>query len=67
LLRQPTNETEPDSDNADVVGGDGSVRHKKSRLRSMSDAIGGLIGGKGKRRKRDEDDGGGGASGGSAV
>jgi magnesium transporter len=58
LLRQPANETEPDSDNADVVGGDGSVRHKKSRLRSMSDAIGGLIGGKGKRRKRDEEDGG---------
>jgi magnesium transporter len=55
--RQPTNETEPDSDNADVIGGDGSVRHKKSRLRSMSDAIGGLIGGKGKRGKRDEEDG----------
>jgi magnesium transporter len=57
LPRQPTNETEPDSDNTDVVGGDGSVRHKKSRLRSMSDAIGGLIGGKGKRGKRDEEDG----------
>jgi drug/metabolite transporter (DMT)-like permease len=67
LLRHPTNEIEPESDNADVVGGDGSVRHKKSRLRSMSDAIGGLIAGKGKRRKRDDEDGRRGASEGSAV
>jgi drug/metabolite transporter (DMT)-like permease len=58
LPRHPTNEIEPESDNADIVDGDGSVRHKKSRLRSMSDAIGGLIGGKGKQRKRDEEDGG---------
>jgi drug/metabolite transporter (DMT)-like permease len=58
LLRQPTNETEPDSDNAEVVGGDSPMGHPKSRLRSVSDVIGGLIGGKGKRRKQDEEDGG---------
>jgi magnesium transporter len=64
LLRQQTNETEPDSDNADVVGIESAS--KKGRLRSVSDAIGELIGGKSKRRKRDDEDGGGGVGGSAA-
>jgi drug/metabolite transporter (DMT)-like permease len=67
LLRQQTNETEPDSDITDVGGGDGSVARKKGRLRSMSDAIGGLIGGRSKRRKRDGEDDGGGTGGSTAT
>lgn len=64
LLRQQTNESEPESDHADVVR-DAPVakKKKKGRLRSVSDALGELIGGKSKRRKRDEEDSGGGAGG----
>lgn len=65
LLRQQTNETEPESDNADVVR-DVPTAKKKGRLRSMSDALGELIGGKSKRRKRDEENGGEG-TGGNAI
>jgi magnesium transporter len=66
LLRQQTNETEPDSDTAEVVG-DGSAPPKKGRLRSLSDAIGELLGGRSKRRKRDDEDGGGGAGGSTST
>ena len=62
FLRQQTDDNEPDQEVPGVVGGDESAARKKSRLRSMSDAIGELIGGKSKRRKRDEEDGGGGTS-----
>ena len=67
LLRQQTHENEPSPDIEEVVGGDGFTSQKKSRLRSMSEAIGGLMGGKNKRRKPDEEDSGGGAGASNAT
>ena len=58
LPGQQTNDTEADSDVPRAVG-DEPIAKNKGRLRSVSDALGGLIGGKSKRRKRDEEDGGG--------
>ena len=60
LSRQQTLETEPEFDVTDVVEGEGSTFQKQSRLRSMSETLGGLIGGgRSKRRKKDQEDGGG--------
>ena len=60
LSRSHTAETEPDVDVNEVVEGEGSTSQKQSRLRSMSETLGGLIGGgRSKRRKKDQEDGGG--------
>jgi len=69
LSRIETRQTLPDSDVSEVVEGDGSASQKKSRLRAMSDSLGGLIGGtrRGKMRvdlDRTDDEGGGGGGGG---
>jgi magnesium transporter len=68
LSRMGTRRTLPDLNVSEVVEEDGSVSRKESRLRAMSDSLGGLIGGTGRGKMRIDldrsDDEGGGSGGG---